>query len=66
MAGKTRDSNGKFVKSSPYGNKNLGIRLLKKDELTLLEIAKQRDITPTELGRIAITEWLANTREKSS
>lgn len=63
MASRKRNSNGKFIESSPYGKKNLGIRLLKKDESTLIKMAKEKDITPTELARIAIAEWLKQQEE---
>ncbi len=63
MVSRVRDSGGKFIKASPYGQKNIGIRLLKEDEAKLLKMAEEKGITPTEMGRIAIAEWLAM-REK--
>lgn len=60
-----RDKEGKFLESSPYSKKQLAIRLLKQDEKKLREQAEKEGVTPTELARKAIAEWL-NQQEKSA
>ena len=56
----SRDERGKFIESSPYGKKNVSTRLLKEDELKLLEQSEKLGLSPAEIARIAIAEWLKN------
>lgn len=55
-----RNEKGQFKESSSYAKNPLAIRLFKDDDEELKNKAKQRGITATEMGRIAIAEWLKN------
>ena len=55
-----RNERGRFIESSPYGKKNVSTRLLKQDELKLLEQSEKLGLSPAEIARIAIAEWLKN------
>ncbi|MGK7938308.1 MAG: hypothetical protein AB4206_21290 [Xenococcaceae cyanobacterium] len=67
MENRPRNKEGKFVKFSPLGDKNIGLRLYKEDQEIFLKIAKEFDMSPTELARYAIREWLKmkNTNKSS-
>lgn len=58
VADRPRDREGKFLESSDLGDKTLGLRLFKKDQSKFLRIAEEMGLTPTELCREAINEWL--------
>ena len=66
LADRLRNKEGKFVKSSPLGDKTLGLRLYKKDQEKFLEIAKEFDMSPTELARYAIQEWLQTKQDQKN
>ena len=55
---RSRNEEGKFVESSPYGKKVISVRLLKADQDEFLVIAEELGISPTELARRIISEWL--------
>ena len=53
-----RDKEGKFIETSPFGKKIISVRLLKSDQEKFLDQSKNRGLSPTELARVAISEWL--------
>lgn len=55
-----RSQKGTFIESSPFGKKNVSTRLLKEDEAKLIEQSKKFNLTPAEIARLAIAEWLKN------
>lgn len=59
-----RNKEGKFVESSPFGKKVISVRLLKPDQDKLLIASEKLGVSPTELARQAISEWLES-KEKS-
>ncbi len=59
MAGQQRNKKGKFIECSPYGKKNISTRLPKSDEEKLLKQSEKLGLSPAEIARIAIAEWLA-------
>ena len=58
LENRPRNKEGKFVKFSPLGDKNIGLRLYKEDQEIFLKIAEDFGMSPTELARHAIREWL--------
>ena len=63
LVNRARNKKGEFTNSSPYSKKHLSVRLLKEDDKTLKDLAVKKNITPTELARIAIAEWLKQQEE---
>ena len=55
-----RNEEGKFVESSPFGKKVISVRLFKTDQDIFLTIAEELGISPTELARQVISDWLRN------
>ena len=55
---KLRDKTGKFVESSPFGKKVISCRLYKTDQENFLNQSQELGLTPAELARLAIKEWL--------
>ncbi len=53
-----RDEKGQFTDSTPYAKRILAVRLFKEDDKKISEKAKKKGMTPTEIARIAIAEWL--------
>ena len=53
-----RNKEGKFVEYSPLGKRVISVRLPKPDENKLLSFSEKMGISPTELARMAISEWL--------
>ena len=66
MENRPRNKEGKFVKFSPLGDKTIGLRLYKEDQQKFLEVAEKFDMSPTELARYAIQEWLKMKKYKQS
>ena len=59
-----RNEEGKFVESSPFGKKVISVRLLKDDQDKFLVISGELGISPTELARQIISEWLRNKNKR--
>ena len=53
-----RNEQGRFIESSPFGKKVISIRLLKPDEDKFLSVSQSLGVSPTELARQVINEWL--------
>lgn len=53
-----RDQEGKFQKFSNLSDKIIGLRIYQKDEEKFYRIADNLKISPTELARKMIDEWL--------
>ncbi len=58
MESRPRDDKGKFIESSPFGKKLIAVRLFKSDQEKFFSQSEKLGISPTELARKAITEWL--------
>ena len=55
-----RDKTGKFVESSPFGKNFIAVRLLKEDQDKFLVVSEELGVSPTELVRQVVSEWLKN------
>ena len=60
---RARNEEGKFTKSTELADRTLGVRPFQEGFDEFLEIAAQRNMSPTELARIALKEWLDQQRE---
>ena len=55
-----RNEKGKFAEYSSLGKKLISVRLFKADQDKFLAIAEELGVSPTELARQAINDWLKN------
>ena len=63
---RSRNEEGKFIESSPYGKKVISVRLLKDDQDEFLVVSEELGISPTELARQIISEWLRNKAKRKT
>lgn len=56
--GRARNERGQFANSSRYSEKIISVRLYKDDEVKLLKKSEELGLTPAQIARIAIAEWL--------